>query len=192
MGKVQLVIKSVYAGFMIGIGGIVYLSVEDKIIGSLLFSFGLLTIVTQGFYLYTGKIGFVKQITELPDMLFIIAGNFIGTFIAAFMSKAAHLNISSTELASNKLDKSMSSVFLLSVFCGIMMFLAIDNFNKSKNILFVIAPVMIFILSGFEHSVANMFYFNLAGQYSIKSFGYILVMLAGNGIGAKVFSLKPD
>lgn len=191
MGKVQF-IKSVYAGFMIGIGGIVYLSVESKIIGSLLFSFGLLTIVTQGFYLYTGKIGFVKKFNELLDMLFVIVGNFLGTFIAAFMAQMAHLNISSTELVSKKLNNSIPNVFFLSIFCGVMMFLAIDNFNKSKNILFIIAPVMIFILAGFEHSVANMFYFNLAGQYNVKSFGYIFVMLVGNGIGAKIFSLKID
>ncbi len=192
MSKVQLIIKSVYAGFMIGIGGIVYLSVENKIIGSLLFSFGLLTIVIQGFYLYTGKIGFVKKFSELADMLLIIIGNFIGTFIAAFISKEAHLNISSIELVSNKLNKGITDVLFLSVFCGVMMFLAIDNFNKSKNVLFIIAPVMIFILSGFEHSVANMFYFNLAGQYNIKAFGYLLIMLIGNGIGAKIFSFKPD
>ena len=73
-----------------------------------------------------------------------------------------------------------------------MMYLAIDNYNKSKNILFIIAPVMIFILSGFEHSIANMFYFNLAGTYSLKSFCYLIVMLTGNGIGAKLFSLKPE
>lgn len=47
--KLQIGIKAVYAGFMIGLGGIVYLSVENKIAGSVLFSFGLLTIVAQGF-----------------------------------------------------------------------------------------------------------------------------------------------
>ena len=61
MDKIKIFIKSIYAGFMIGVGGIVYLSLDNKAIGSLLFSFGLLTIVTQGFYLYTGKIGFVKK-----------------------------------------------------------------------------------------------------------------------------------
>ena len=53
-------VKAVYAGFMIGVGGVVYLALENKIVGALLFSFGLLTIVNQGFFLYTGKIGFAK------------------------------------------------------------------------------------------------------------------------------------
>lgn len=190
MEKYQIWIKSIYAGFMIGIGSIIYLSVENKIIGSLLFSFGLLTIVTQGFYLYTGKIGFIKQYKELFDMIIIIIGNFIGTFLAAFLVNMAGLSIDSSNLVNKKLEHSIGSVFLLSVFCGIMMYLAIDNFKKSGNIIFIIAPVMIFILSNFEHSVANMFYFNLANRYSVKSFGYLFIMIVGNGIGAKLFDFK--
>lgn len=192
MDKLRTFIKAIYAGFMIGIGGIVYLSVENKIIGSLLFSFGLLTIVVQGFNLYTGKIGFVKKWQELPDMFIIVAGNFAGTFLAAMLARAAHLNISSVELAEKKLDNSLLNIFLLSIFCGVMMYLAIDNFRKNKNIVFIIAPVMIFILSGFEHSVANMFYFHLAGAYSLKSLLYLAVMIIGNGVGAKLLDLKPE
>ena len=191
MGRIQTLIKGVYAGFMIGIGGMVYLSAESKTVGSLLFSFGLLTIVTQGFFLYTGKIGFVKSVKELPDMGIIILGNYAGTYVAALLARLANVNISTVQLAEKKLAATVPSVFFLSVLCGIMMYLAIDNYNKSKNIVFIIAPVMIFILSGFEHSVANMFYFHLAGAYSLRAFAYLLVMAAGYGIGAKIFSLKP-
>ena len=147
MAKLQLFIKAIYAGFMIGIGGIVYLSVENKVIGSLLFSFGLLTIVTQGFALYTGKIGFIKSPKELFDMMIIIAGNFAGTFLTAVLAKAAHLNITTAELVDKKLDNTIWNVFLLAIFCGVMMYLAIDNFNKAKHHLFIIAPVMFFIVS---------------------------------------------
>lgn len=185
--KIQIFIKSVYAGIMIGIGGIVNLSVDNKIVGSLLFSFGLMTIVTQGFYLYTGKIGFVNKGKELLDILVILAGNYIGTLCAALLANMAHLDIDSLALSNKKLDNHFFNIFLLSVFCGIMMYLAIDNFNRTKNIVFIIAPVMIFILSGFEHSVANMFYFNLAGIHSLKSFLYLFVMIVGNGIGSRIF-----
>ena len=89
MSHGKMFIKAVYSGFMIGIGGMIYLSVENKIIGSLLFSFGLLTIVTQGFYLYTGKIGFVRKIAELVDMAVVIAGNYVGTLLAAIPASAS-------------------------------------------------------------------------------------------------------
>lgn len=191
MDKMRMFVKAIYAGFAIGIGGIIYLSVDNKVLASLFFSFGLSTIVTQGFNLYTGKIGFVKEWREMPDMMLILAGNFMGTFIAAMLAKAANLGIDSTQMVHKKLDNSLIHVFLLSVFCGVMMYLAIDNYNKSKNIVFVIAAVMIFILSGFEHSIANMFYFEIANAYSLKSLLYILVMAAGNGVGAKIFGLMP-
>lgn len=189
MKNIPSFIKSIYAGIMIGISAIVYLSVENKLAGSLLFSFGLLTIVTQGFYLYTGRIGFIKKASELADMLIIICGNYAGTFLAALAADAAGLEISSVQLAEKKVDNNLAALFVLSMLCGIMMYLAIDNYNKSKNIIFIIAPVMIFILSGFEHSIANMFYFNFAGMHSIKSYGVLFVMLAGNGVGAKLFGM---
>lgn len=190
--KWHMFIKAIYAGFMIGIGGIIYLSAENKVIGSFLFSFGLLTIVIQGFYLYTGKIGFVKSCKELIDMLIIAVGNFAGTFIAAFLARVAHMGIDSAGLVQRKLDNHIGHVLVLSMFCGVMMYLAIDNYNKSKNIVLIIAPVVIFILSGFEHSIANMFYFHLAGAYSLKSFLYLGVMLVGNGLGAKIFSIQAE
>lgn len=191
MDKMRMFVKAIYAGFAIGIGGIIYLSVDNRVLASLFFSFGLSTIVTQGFNLYTGKIGFVKEWKELLDMLLILAGNFVGTFLTAILAKAANLGIDSTQMVHNKLNNSLWHVFLLSVFCGVMMYLAIDNYNKSKNIVFVVAAVMIFILSGFEHSIANMFYFEMADAYSLKSLLYILVMVVGNGVGAKVFGLAP-
>lgn len=192
MDKKYVLINAVYAGIMIGIAGIVYLSLENKIVGSLLFSFGLLTIVVQGYSLFTGKIGFVRKLKELADMPVIIIGNFLGTWLVAWMAKAAHLKIDSTELVNKKLDNQVFSVFVLAVFCGVMMYLAIDSYNKSKHIVFVMMPIMIFILSGFEHSIADMFYFHLAGVYSLKAFGYLFVILLGNSVGAVLFSLRPE
>lgn len=186
---IQILLKAVYAGFMIGIGGMVYLSVENKMIGALLFSFGLLTIVVQGYYLYTGKIGFVTKWGELLQMGVIILGNYIGTLLAAGIARAASLGIDSTKLAQAKLGKDPGQVFLLSVFCGVMMYLAIDSYHKANHFLFVIAPIMIFILCGFEHSVANMFYLNLAGCFDLKTYGYFGIMLLGNGAGAWLFGL---
>jgi len=182
-------IKGIYAGFMIGLGGVVYLAMENKTVGALLFSFGLLTIVNQGFFLYTGKVGFAKTKEDFFNLPVIIAGNFVGTGIVALLCRLAGMQISSEAICAAKLVKSPVSVFVLSLFCGILMYLAIDNFNKCKNHLFIIAPVMIFILSGFEHSVANMFYFSLAGMWGAKSAAYMLLMILGNGVGAKVFDL---
>ena len=55
----DFLIKGVYAGIMIGIGGIAFLSLENKIAGSFFFSLGLLTVCMYGMNLYTGKIGYI-------------------------------------------------------------------------------------------------------------------------------------
>jgi len=181
-------VKAIYSGIMIGFGGIVYLSVDNKVIGAFLFSFGLLTIVNQKFNLYTGKIGFVSSRQEAVDIPIIILGNLTGTWIMAELSRLAALNISATELWEKKLNNTPRHLFVLAIFCGILMYLAIDNNNKSGGKqLFVILPVMIFILSGFEHSVADMFYMCLARAYDKKSILYLLVIMLGNGVGAVIF-----
>lgn len=72
------------------------------------------------------------------------------------------------------------------------MYIAVKYTEELNNSLIVIIlPVMVFILSGFEHSIANMFYFNLAWDWNINVILKIITMLIGNGIGSILFrSLK--
>lgn len=55
----KLIRKSILAGIMIGISSTVYLSVNNKIIGALLFSIGLFMICSFKMYLFTGKVGYM-------------------------------------------------------------------------------------------------------------------------------------
>jgi len=73
---------AVMSGIMIGFGGVVFLMCENRVVGSLLFSFGLLTIVCQGFALYTGRVGYFRQY-GWAQMAATLAGNFFVTFIMA-------------------------------------------------------------------------------------------------------------
>lgn len=183
---------SILAGCMIGLAGIVNLSVDNKFLGAFLFSFGLITILAQGLFLYTGKIGTINLSCEWVLLPVIIFGNFIGTNIVAwgirFTRFGEVLNQNAQIIVQNKLADSWFSILLLSIGCGIMMYLAVKGWlENSDSWLIVILPVMIFILSGFEHSIANMFYFAMAGEYSLKAFGYIFIMLIGNAIGSLAF-----
>ena len=76
-------IRGIFAGLMIGIGGTIYLSLDNKIIGSFLFSIGLLMICMYNMNLYTGKIGYivVNKKSYLIELLLTLIGNFIGTYI---------------------------------------------------------------------------------------------------------------
>ena len=70
-----------------------------------------------------------------------------------------------------------------------MMYLAVDGYRIKNNLLLLIFPVMIFILCGFEHSIADMLYLGCAGVlYSASGLKFIALVLLGNAIGALFFS----
>lgn len=183
-------IKAILSGFMIAFGCIIYLMCPNKMVGALLFSFGLLTIVCRELYLFTGKIGYIRQV-GIVNILLTILGNFVGTYIIGTVIQLTRLPIaeSVSSVVSTKLNDSIPSLFILSIACGVMMYLAVDSYKKSRSWLFVILPVVIFILSGFEHSIANMCYFTLANAWEPRTFLLIGVMILGNAIGSWIMNL---
>ena len=62
-----------------------------------------------------------------------------------------------------------------------------DNFAKYAG---VFLGVSVFILCGFEHCVANMYYFTISSTWSLKSIAYLGIMILGNGIGGVMFPLS--
>ncbi len=212
-------VNSVLAGAMIAFGGTVYLCCASlpngSVVGSFLFSLGLLTVVARGYDLYTGKIGYLsfespyqKTPPTNPRQAplyfpIIILGNFVGTAAVALAFRctrafdALPTGILATTgekltrlqlMCQAKLNDTPLSIFLLACACGAMMFLAVDGYKKTKSWLFVILPVMVFILCGFEHCVANMFYFWAADCWDLHAFAYLALMILGNAVGALLFS----
>ena len=49
--------------------------------------------------------------------------------------------------------------------------------------------VTVFILAGFEHCVANMYYFSIAGMWNWKAILYIYIMILGNSTGSILIAL---
>lgn len=189
----NFLIKSMLAGIMIGLGGTIYLSLDNKVIGSLLFAIGLFMICVRGYNLYTGKVGYIfnNKPKYLIEVLVTIVGNFIGTFLLGFLLKFTRiyeaLNTKASNLCDIKLNDSIVSILLLSCFCGMIMYLAVDGYKEGKDnfskYASIFLGIMVFILCGFEHSIANMYYFAVANVYNAKVFGYLGLMILGNGIG---------
>ncbi len=190
--------SAVLAGCTISLGGIVFLSVENKIIGSFLFAVGLLTILAFRLNLFTGKAPYLCQnkLSYCGFVSIVWLGNFVGAVGSAVMIRYTTIynNIINkcTNMAEAKASSSLVSLFILGIFCGILMFVAVDAFNKEgakKNFsstLISVLCVSVFILSGFEHSIADMFYFMLA--LPIKTFALPLVVITfGNIVGGNIF-----
>ena len=197
--NIEILIKSILAGIMIGIGGTIYLSLDNKIVGSILFAIGLFIIVVYSFNLYTGKIGYLinnfnkKYIREL---IITLIGNFIGTLFVGFILKYTRIyNMISEKaktLADIKLNDTLISILILSFFCGILMYLAVNTYKEVKDIgkyLAVFLGVIVFILCGFEHCIANMYYFSVSSTWSLNTLLYLLAMILGNSLGGILIPL---
>ena len=186
-------IKGIYAGFMIGIGGTIYLSVSDPVIGSFLFSIGLLMICMYGMNLYTGKIGYIliNKLDYIKELILSLIGNFIGTFVVArliLFTRFKTIGERALTISNAKLNDDLLSILILSFFCGMLMYIAVNNYKKSTNeigkYVGIFMCVMVFILCGFEHCVANMYYFSIANVWSVKTLLYLLIMVIGNSLGS--------
>lgn len=186
----NMFLLAVCAGLSIAIGGCIYLTLENKIIGSLLFTVGLYTIVLNGLFLYTGKIGYFATTKEKkPYLILLLAtwtGNLVGTALGALALRATRVNEiveTAKAICEVKLADNIISIFILSIFCGALMYIAVDGYKEKGNPTILFLCVSVFILCGFEHCIANMFYFSLAGAWSVKAVGYLIVMTLGNSVG---------
>lgn len=185
-------LNALLAGLCIAIGGVAYLSVENKIVGALFFTVGLFTIVTFGFSLFTGKVWTVLDdgARALPTLGVIWLGNLAGCAAVGYAVRAtriAGIAERAAGLCTVKLEDSVFSVFLLAILCNVLMYIAVDGFKKNPHevgkYIGLFLGVAVFILCGFEHCIANMFYFSVADAWSARAFGYLLVMTLGNAVG---------
>jgi len=190
-------IKGIYAGIMIGIGGTVYLAINNHVVGSFLFAIGLLMVCMYGMNLFTGKVGYIliNKISYVYELLVSLVGNFIGTYLVGFLIRNTRFSIyqeKALQLSEIKLDDNLISIFILSIFCGILMYIAVNNYKKVTSdigkYIGIFLCVMVFILCGFEHCVANMYYFTVANVWSTNTFLYLLIMILGNSLGSIIIA----
>lgn len=187
-------VNGVFAGILISIGGAVYLSCDNKYVGAVLFSVALLCICYMGYSLYTGMICYIPEKhtkDEISILLTGLLGNVTATTICGYALTYAIPKLKEAALASCtvKLEQNFLQTVIRAVFCGILIYLAVDIFKKHKTPLGIIFCIPVFILSGYEHSVADMFYFAASGIVSLKAFVFIWLVILGNTIGGMLIPL---
>ena len=120
-GLVSCLIGAVLAGFAIGLGGLCFLSVENRVVGAALFTVGLFTVCTLGLNLFTGKVCYVFEndrayALRLP---LIWLGNLLGAGLAALPAaltrRGPELAEKAAALCRVKLDDSLLSLFFLNL-----------------------------------------------------------------------------
>lgn len=194
MKKLADFLYAIMAGAFIAMGGVVFLSLNNKIVGAFMFSLGLFAVCTLKYNLFTGKVGYlfcnyVK--TYLPWCLMVWVGNLVGSIIVAELVRltrvAPGIIEKSTKLVQVKADDSLISLFVLGIFCNIMVVHAVDQYlNNPHEIgkyLGIIMSIMVFILCGFEHCIADMFYIQMARTWNSQTIIALIVITLGNVLG---------
>ncbi len=199
-------LSAILAGVLIGLGDIVYVLTPNHLLGAVLFSLGLLSIIIKGYPLYTGRIGYVESwrdfIHPVQGLLMILLMNFIGIALICTLIQTTRLDLSAIEtLVPTKVNQSWLSALVLSWGCGVMVYLAVNGWKKTNNPLMVMFPVVFFILCGFEHCIANFGYFwmwitadhfaHFATRFAELPAGFclnLLLMVIGNSLGSLTFS----
>ena len=179
-------IEAILAGFMIALGAIVYLTLGAPL-GPFMFGVGLLAVLTFEFNLFTGKAGLLatREIGKL-DLLLIWIGNLIGTELAAFLIAWSPGSIELHEKAQGILTVRMSNPFginvMMGILCGMLMYLAVTMWKSERHPIYAIIPVAVFIFSGYNHCVADMFYTWISFD-NIADFWHLVPTTLGNIIG---------
>lgn len=183
----------VIAGMMIGIGGVVFLSCDNRLTGAVFFSLGLMTIIARGMLLFTGKAGYAAEqpVSYLGYLSLIWLGNLVGTGIVGLGMRATRFGAALAERAAElwaiKAADGPVSILILAFLCGLLMYIAVDTYkifpNDFGKVFIVVVCVVVFILSGFEHCIANMFYGWLAGAWNAHNLLWLLLMSIGNLLG---------
>ena len=199
--------KGILAGLAIGLGGFLYILMchyipgeLGKVLGSLLFAVGLFTVCTFYLSLYTGKIGLIYEgkkdkafYLSLPTMLI---GNAIGSialgYICYFIFKDTSIMTTVNDVVNSRLVlytfNDYLSLMVKSFLCGVCVYFAVKLFalNRLKplGIIALVGFVFLFVYCGFQHCIANMFYFGFGNAY-INAYTYInlLFCILFNSLG---------
>lgn len=195
--------SSVMAGISVGIAGFGYLAARDsgagymvakEIVGSILFSFALLAVVNYKMLLYTGTAGFVKK-GEMGRLGLILLGNIIGCLLVALMARLSIMPLQQTAqgILEFRLTISPLSGGILAIGCGFIMTTAVTFARKGNNLPLMIG-VPLFIVCGFPHCVADIFYYLAAPlafwqAHLVEILVYYVAIVIGNFIGCNLYRM---
>jgi formate/nitrite transporter FocA (FNT family) len=198
MNYFKTFISAILAGACIAFGGVAFLSVDSKVLGSALFTVGLFTVCTFGLHLFTGKVCYTfDNGKEYAISLSIIwLGNLVGTGIVANivkLTRVAGIAEKADSICQIKFADSYISLFILGILCNIFIYIGVEGYIRNPHeigkYLSLFFGVMVFILCGTEHCVADMFYLWMAGDWSLQAVGMLLVITLGNCVGGVIFPL---
>jgi formate/nitrite transporter len=198
MSIFKMILLGFFAGMFIGFAGIAstvasstipLLSVA-KLVGATVFPAGMAMVLIAGSELFTGNNLIIIAVLEkkvsiwkmLKNWLFVYIGNFLGaSFVATLVVYGNTPSLFGGQLAEaivnagkSRTDLAFSESFIRGILCNILVCIAVWMSFAAKRVsgklLTSFWPVMLFVLCGFEHSVADM-YFGVAALLTKAHYG---------------------
>lgn len=192
MAPARLVVLAIMGGAFIGLGAMAAITIWTgldpvpfglmRMAGGLGFTLGLILVVLGGVELFTGNVlmimsiasGRMKLRTLMRAWGLVFVGNTIGAVaVAALVFLAGHHHLDNGEagrvamrIAAAKAELPFMQAFFLGVLCNALVCLAVylcyGAASTTDKILAILLPVATFVAAGFEHSIANIYFFTLA------------------------------
>jgi formate transporter len=225
----SMLMLSILAGAFIGLGALYFVLVKSdpslgfaarQVLGGVAFSLGLILVVIAGAELFTGNNllamawadGKISTLELLRNWAVVCGGNFIGAVgLAVLVFLSRHPDMNNGAIAQEYLriaEAKAAMPFWTALFKGILcnalvcmaIWMALAGRSVIDKVVAIIFPISAFVAAGFEHSVANMYFFPLAmllqffdnvgaGVHAITwagFFGNLVPVILGNIIGGSV------
>jgi len=183
----SLFMLAVLAGSFIALGAEFYTLVTfdsqlsyglTKLIGGLAFSLGLILVIVAGAELFTGNnllmMGLASRVVTYKQVLknWVVSyvGNFIGSISLVFLMyftdlwtvKDYQFGASAVITAVGKIELTFVEAFFRGILCNALVCLAVWLCFSARTVISkisaIIFPITAFVASGFEHSIANMYF----------------------------------
>lgn len=193
--------SAILSGIAVGIAGWGYLACTN-IVGAVLFSFGLLTVVGYKLPLYTGTAGFVPLrdeqgrscwLSAIGRLLLILSGNIMGCLLVSLLSRLSpmELGASAQAILEGRLAIGPLRAGLLAIGCGFIM-TTVVAFAREGKPLALLFGVPLFINCGFPHCLADAFYYlTVPVAYTGPHLAEIIVLypclVIGNFVGCNLY-----
>ena len=186
--KSKAFVLAIAAGAFIAFGAQVSLNVMTgteaiswgiaKLVGAMTFATGLMMVVLTGAELFTGNVMMTFAVIEkkvsiwklLRNWSIVYVGNFVGSIILAtliYFSGCSHnsheaLGALGLTTAYTKATLPWVEAFTRGILCNWLVCLAIWMASSSRHVIgkifAIFFPIMTFVASGYEHSIANMYF----------------------------------
>lgn len=165
------------------IGSLIATSTIDNfsaasLIAGVVFATGLMMVVIAGGDLFTGNVLIIvavlrRQVSVLKmlgNLIVVFLGNLAGGIFVVLLVQYSGMLVNGKGMilqklltkGAHKLEYPFMQAFLLGILCNLLVSLAVWMMYSAKDtggkVLACFFPIMLFILSGYEHIVANMYY----------------------------------